>query len=115
MVSSETMRELFRVHGKGVRAVVLNACHSLEQAKVISEIVDFVVGMNDSIGDKSARVFAAAFYRGLGFGSTVQEAFDQGKLDLRLADLAEDVDVPVLLQREGLSASNATLVGKASG
>ena len=43
--------------------VVLNACHSHEQAKAIVQEIDFVVGMADSIGDEAARVFAAAFYR----------------------------------------------------
>ena len=75
-------------------------------------MVDFVVGMRDEIGDEAARVFAAAFYRGLGFGSTVQEAFDQGVLDLRLAGLTEDADVPRLRVRVGRSAGTSVVGAK---
>jgi hypothetical protein len=109
-VPSETLRDLFRIHGRGVRVVVLNACDSVAQARVLRECVDFVVGMQDEIADEAARVFASAFYRGLGFGSTVQDAFDQGVLDLRLAGMTDDAAVPILLVREGLSAADSTLV-----
>ncbi|MCB9920222.1 MAG: CHAT domain-containing protein [Planctomycetes bacterium] len=114
-VSSQTLRDLFRDHGKGVRVVVLNACESDEQAKVLSDLLDFVVGMNDGIDDEAARVFAAAFYRGLGFGCTVKEAFDQGVLDLKLAEFERDSEVPILLVRQGISADETKLAATGGG
>ena len=89
---------------------MLNACYSEEQARAIVEKIDFVVGMAVSIGDDAAVVFAAAFYRGLAYGKSVQTAFELGLNQLQLMGLKEDEDVPVLLIREEVDASAATLL-----
>ncbi len=65
-----------------LKLVVLNACFSELQAKQIVKHVDFVVGMNDSVDDDVAAIFAAAFYRALGFGKSVRNAFDEESLQL---------------------------------
>jgi len=110
IVSSEALADLFRVLKNGIRVVVLNACYSEVQAKAINEHIDFVVGMSNFIGDVAARVFAAAFYRGLSFGKPVQTAFDLGLNEMHLAGLCEERQIPQLLVREGASAATAILV-----
>ena len=92
--------------------MVLNACFSEVQAKAIVEQIDFVVGMGDSIGDEAARVFSAAFYRGLAFGRTIRSAFELGINELRLAGLGAEDSTPQLLVRQGADA-DAALVGQA--
>lgn len=82
-----------------VKLVFLNACDSLEQAKVISRHIDFVIGMSAAVSDGAAIVFAAAFYRALGFGRGVRESCAQARTALMLAGYAED-HTPVLLVRE---------------
>ena len=109
-VSSAALARLFAVLRDNIRLVVLNACYSEEQARAIVEEIDFVVGMTDEIGDEGARVFAAAFYRGLAYGRSVQSAFDLGLNELQLEGLRDDESVPVLVSREGVSASEATLL-----
>jgi hypothetical protein len=81
-----------------VKLVVLNACDSLAQAEVISRHIDFVIGMRATVSDGAAIVFAAAFYRALGFGRGVREAFDQARAALILNGHLE-YDTPVLLVR----------------
>jgi len=92
-----------------IRVVVLSACYSAEQAREIATVVDAVVGMSDSIGDEAARAFAAAFYRALGFGRSLQNAFEQGLAAMDLEGHG-DTDVPVLLVRTGVDATKLVLV-----
>lgn len=108
LVTSEGLAHLFKILKDNIRVVVLNACHSKEQAEAIVEEIDFVIGMDDSIGDEAARVFAAAFYRGLAFGRTVQAAFELGLNELKLMRLGDE-DVPVMLTRGGLDANSVRL------
>ena len=110
LLDARVLADLFRVHKQNIRVVLLNACYSEQQAKAVVDEIDFVVGMSDSIGDDAARVFAAAFYQGLGFGKSVQSAFDQGVLELKLLGLDDDVDIPVLRVRDGVDASSEILV-----
>ncbi len=110
LVTSETLADLFRVLRDGIRVVVLNACYSEVQAKAICKQIDFVVGMSDSIGDEAARVFAAAFYRGLSFGKSVQTAFDLGINELGLMGLNDDKIIPRLLIRDGIDATTTFLI-----
>jgi hypothetical protein len=109
IVSGPALGHLFSVVHDRVALVVLNACHSHAQARHVAEVVDFVVGTDGAIRDESARVFAAAFYRGLGFGRTVKAAFDLGVNALKLEGLDDD-DLPVLVAREGADPTSATLV-----
>ena len=110
LVSADVLADLFRVLKGDIRVVVLNACYSETQARAIVAAVDFVVGMSDSIGDEAARVFAAAFYRGLAFGKPVRTSFDLGINELKLMGLTKDAAIPQLLVRSGVDPSTTVLV-----
>lgn len=71
---------------KGLRCVILNACFAREQARLIAEHVECVIGIEDEIKDESAIRFTAGFYAGLAGGETVQEAFEMGQLQIDLCD-----------------------------
>src|SRR3954452_5263351 len=75
-VSKEALAHLFRTLKDNVRVVVLNACYSRPQAEALAEAVDCTVGMDWAIGDAAAIVFSASFYRAIGFGRSVKEAFE---------------------------------------
>lgn len=109
LVTGSALRRLFSVMKDDIRIVVLSACYSAEQAREIASVIDVVVGMGDSIGDDSARAFAAAFYRALGFGRSVQNAFDQGITAIELEGLG-DVHVPQLLVRSGVDPAKLIIV-----
>lgn len=109
-VSSHALASLFRVLNGNVRLVVLNTCYSEDQAKVIVQEIDFVIGMSDAIRDEAARVFAGALYRGLASGASVQSAFDMGLSELELAGFDGDLDLPRLLVRPEADANQTVLV-----
>ena len=76
--------------------MVLNACYSESQAQAIAKHIDCVIGMSNAIGDEAAISFAAAFYQALGYGRSVQAAFDLGCVQIDLENLDEQ-DTPKLL------------------
>ena len=97
-VSAEALKMLFTTLKDNIRVVVLNACYSEKQAQAIAEVIDCVVGMSTAIGDDAAIIFAASFYRAIGFGRSIKEAFDQGKTALMLEGIPE-ASTPQLLAR----------------
>ncbi|MDI1479268.1 pentapeptide repeat-containing protein [Polyangium sp. y55x31] len=97
-IPASALANLFGIVG-GVRCVVLNACHSAAQAEAIRQHVDAVVSMRRSIQDAAAISFAWAFYQGLGFGASLNQAFELGKNQIELAGFG-DGEVPRLLTRE---------------
>jgi hypothetical protein len=108
-VSSVALAELLRTLKDNIRVVVLNACFSRGQAEALVQNIDCAVGMNKAIGDQAAITFAASFYRALGFGRSVQEAFDQGKAALMLEGIPED-NTPELLCRSGVDPDDVVLI-----
>jgi len=108
-VSPSALTKLFSDFKDNIRLVVLLACYSKAQAESIVQTIDCVVGMNTSIGDKAAIVFAGSFYRAMGFGLSVKDAFEQGIRSLELEGL-EKVNTPELLVRQGIDASSLFLV-----
>lgn len=67
------------------------------------------IGMNTSIGDDAARVFAAQFYSSIGFGLSIQKAFDQAKAALMLEEIAKE-NTPELYVKDVLDANEIIIV-----
>ena len=109
LVSQEALVHLFRILKDNARVVVLNACYSRPQAQALAQIIDCTVGMNRHIGDEAAIIFAASFYRALGFGRSVGEAFELGRAALLLESIPED-QTPELLTRPGVDAAGLVLI-----
>jgi hypothetical protein len=99
-VSKQALEGLFKALKGSLCGVVLNACFSAAKAKSIVKYVDFVIGMSDTIGDEAAATFAASFYQALGYGQSVQTAFDLGCNQIHLENLA-DQDLPKLMTKKG--------------
>lgn len=92
-----------------VRVVIFNSCFSADQAQAVTKHVDVAIGMNGSIGDDAARIFAGQFYSAIGFGRSVRNAFDQAVNELRLHGIPED-DIPEIHVREGIDPDSIVLV-----
>lgn len=99
-VDGDALRGLFAAFADTVKIVVLNACYAEAQAKAIVEVVDAVVGMREAVADEAALAFSLAFYQALAFGKPVAQAFALGVNQIELEGLADQRDVPVLLQRK---------------
>lgn len=76
IVSGGALERLF--NNRGVKLVVLNACFSHEQAESIVKVVPTVVGTTEAVDDEAARRFSTAFYRTLGDGHRIGDAFRDG-------------------------------------
>jgi len=98
-VSAEALAELLKIVQVQIECVLLNACFSLEKADVLAEQVNCVVGMDAEIDDESAVVFAAGFYRGLGFGRGYYTAFELGRNEINLSNLPNGT-VPHFITRD---------------
>jgi 8-oxo-dGTP pyrophosphatase MutT (NUDIX family) len=108
-VSAAALKMLFTTLKDNIRLVILNACYSRLQATAIAEVIDCVIGIKTEIGDKAAITFAASFYRAIGFGRSIKEAFDQGKTALLLEGIPEE-DTPQLLVRPDVDPSLIFLI-----
>jgi hypothetical protein len=108
-VSKRALTALFTTLKDNIKVVVLNCCYSKEQARAIAQVIDCTIGMSDAIGDKAAIIFAASFYRAIGFGRSVKDAFDQGIIALLLEDIPEE-NTPELLVKDGVDPSQIFLL-----
>lgn len=102
-VTGDALRHLFATLRGNIRVVVLNACESSEQANKVAEVIDFVIGMDDSVDDETARKFSAAFYLGIASARAIDTAFNMGISSVKLHGLPDD-HVPRLYVRPGASA-----------
>ena len=108
-VSSAALKQLFTALKGNIKLVMLNACYSRSQAEAIVQVIDCAVGMKTEIGDSAAIAFAASFYRAIGFGASVKDAFEQGRTALMLEGIPEE-DTPTLLVRKGADPSSLFLL-----
>ena len=83
-IDKQGLAQTFSLYNHHIRLVVLNACFTDAMARSIAETVDYAVGTSKGIGDKAAVAFAGAFYRALGFGKSVRNAFKSAKAELAL-------------------------------
>ena len=79
LISADALGSMFKLFAtKGVDCVLLNACYSLVQAEAISQHVNYVIGMTQTVGDQAAVAFAVAFYDAIAAGEEVEFAYDLG-------------------------------------
>ena len=104
LVKADALKDLFVAVKDNVQIVFFNNCYTEETAVSISKVIDCVVGMNTATDDKSAIVFAAFFYRAITDGSSVQDAFNQAKISLKISGL-HGSDTPVLEHRDEVNPS----------
>lgn len=102
--------DLFLILKDNLRCVILNACWTDTQAEGIAQVIDCVIGVAHSTGDKQAMRFAAAFYQALAYGRDVKTAFDLGRNAIALSGL-DDVDLPQLRVRKGVDATTIRFCG----
>jgi hypothetical protein len=98
LVDGEALAGLFELFADQIRCVVLNGCYSEVQAKAIAQYIDYVIGMNQAIGDRAAMEFAVGFYDALGAGRPIEFAYKLGCAAIRMAGIPEHL-TPVLLKK----------------
>ncbi|MBP6659221.1 MAG: leucine-rich repeat domain-containing protein [Chitinophagales bacterium] len=88
IIPTESLKRLFRNAKDSTELVLLNACYSAEQAKVISEFGMYVIGNNLPIGDEAAISFAKGLYNGLSEGKTIEQAYNDAIIVLGIENPA---------------------------
>jgi CHAT domain len=100
-VDTQGLVKLLSLYNAHLRLVVLNACFTKVQARLISEVIDYAVGTGNGIGDKAGVAFAGALYRALGFGRSIRDAFDSAKAELCLTKMPRTQGIELFV-RDGL-------------
>ena len=101
-VDQQGLTEVFAMYNQHVRLVLLNACFTQAQARLISEVVDYSIGVDRPIGDKVSVAFAAAFYRALGFGKSVRDAFKSARAEVALTKMPGSRGIELFV-RDGIN------------
>ena len=112
-VGSAALQSLVKTLKGRIKLVVLNCCFSREQAKAITTHIDCAIGMNDSISDDAAVIFAASLYRAIAFGKSIRDAFDQAITSLLLESTEEDA-TPSLLCRDGVNPEEIYILSESA-
>lgn len=108
-VSKDAIVQTMSLLSDSVKLVFFNTCFSYNQAMACVQHVHAAIGMNTSIGDDAARVFAAQFYSAIGFGLSIPAAFKQAKAALMLEGIPEE-STPELYLRDGVEEDELILV-----
>ncbi len=96
LISTDQLAATFELFAEQIECVLLNACHSRDQAEAIAQNIPYVIGMKRPISDKAAIEFATSFYDAIGSGRDIPFAF---KLACsQLVDFGEQ-NTPELLKR----------------
>ncbi|MBD2774140.1 CHAT domain-containing protein [Iningainema sp. BLCCT55] len=106
LVSTQVLTDLFKLFKNKIQCVLLNACYSEAQAEAIHQHIDYVIGMNQAIGDRAAIKFAEAFYQGLGNELSIEDACELGRIAIQLAGIPE-VLTPMLKSRPKSAVESA--------
>jgi hypothetical protein len=109
-VRGAPLGQLFQILKDNLRCVVLNACYTAELAEGLVGVIDCVVGIENAITDSAALQFTTAFYRALGYGRSVQEAFSLGQVQIEMAGLGD----AAALHLAGENAGTLRFVGEPS-
>lgn len=109
LVKMDALLQMMMASADGIRLVFFNTCHSRNQTEALVQHVEAAIGMNTEIGDIAARVFASQFYSSIGFGLSLQRAFDQAKA-LLMMEGTEEENTPELFVGDGLAADQIFIV-----
>lgn len=94
-----------------IRLVVFNSCDSAAQAELACQHLDAAIGMDEPIDDEAAKVFAGQLYNAIGFGKSLEQAFQQALVQMRLAsDDGAGSGEPRLHAAPGIDLSEVYLV-----
>ena len=101
-VESDALAAMFELLVEQVSCVLLNACYSEAQAKVIAKHIPYVIGMNDAIGDKAAIAFAVGFYKALAANHGIEKAYKFGCVEIQLQGIAEHLKPVLYIKQNSL-------------
>ena len=103
--SQKDLIELFVPFRDIVRCVVIDGQLPFSQADIISGLIGCVITLPESVEDRVKIAFISSFYQALSFGRNIREAFELGRLQIKLEGLEERKTTQLFLGR-GVDANN---------
>jgi len=105
LVTSESLSELFGLFSDQIECVILNACYSEFQANVISEHINYVIGMKRNISDVAAIEFSVAFFDSMGAGESIEFSYKIACNAVKMMNI-QDYMAPILLKKKTIEVKN---------
>ena len=96
LIDNDAIGSLFELFSENIKCVVLNSCYSESQAREISKHIPYVIGMKNSVNDKSAIAFSVGFYTALGAGKDIEFAYKMVTVAIKLEGISGS-DIPILI------------------
>ncbi len=106
---NDQLAALLHSSSERIRLAVFNSCESSAQADLATLYIDAAIGMELPVKDQAAKVFAGQLYNSLGFGKSLQQAFDQACLQVQL-ETGTSSGQPRLFTASGVEADELILV-----
>lgn len=97
-IPQEAFAEFMSAYSPPIKCIILNACYSNFQGRLIAQNVPFVIGMNAAISDSGAIEFTRGFYDAIGAGKDVEFAYEEGCRAIKLMGLPDGA-TPVLFSK----------------
>jgi len=85
IIPQKALAALFKVYSPPLQCVILNACYSISQGKLISLGVPFTIAMEGPVDDEAAIEFSRGFYDAIGAGRSIDFAYGEGQRTVALA------------------------------
>ncbi len=98
IATTQGLNALFKELSDIVKFIIFNSCYSHEQATVISQHIDYVVGMKKAVPDTTAIKFATGLYLSLGSGKDYLFSYKMGIVNIKLENVVGD-DIPEFWSR----------------
>lgn len=105
LVTPEAIAQVLSTVSNQVRLLVFNACFSVDQAQAATKSIEAAIGMSKSISDRAAITFAVRLYSAIGFGLSLEKAYEQACASL-MFDNADEVETPILFTCDGVDPSD---------
>ncbi|MBO3463092.1 NACHT domain-containing protein [Aetokthonos hydrillicola Thurmond2011] len=117
-VSPEDLAEIFKSYTNYVNCVLLNSSFSLKAAKLISQHINYTIGIKESVDNEATIAFSQGFYRVLEFENSnnqdvvIQRAFDEGSRILTLKRKEQEKNPIIVLKKRSQTKYYKGLINK---
>lgn len=94
-LKNESLEKLIDILSPDLECIVLNSCYSEGQALRLTEKINAVIGMGDTIEDEVAILFSKGFYKGVSKKFDYSKCYELGKQMINTFNY-EESEIPIL-------------------
>ena len=95
--------------GDNIKLAIIDTCYSYNCAKSISDVVDFSIGVKDSIYDVDADKYFKVFYNALCSGFSIKDSIGQASASLKFKGTPSK-EIPVLFCKKNADPSKSYFI-----